>query len=505
MVSGQAADTSVPFQEMTVSLLLLSVLFGIALAEIAQSVFGGRWFHSQLHGMGRFMHEFKQSGDDHARQALMLHHGRAMLLFSFALLVIFAVMALIAGFPLWLSEWTDSEQTQYLVAISIVATAWWLFSIYRKRGAQAGDYGRLERWLHWIALESKSVRHLTFDLECKIALPSRLVGGGAFPADRLDPASGAVYVCGLARSGTTMLLRLIHDVDVFRSLTYRDMPFVLSPNLWKKAVGHGGQEQESKERAHGDGIMVDFDSPESFEEVFWRMFEDGSEGGGRCLDAIEPSEEMLEAFADYRALVANPRTERRPQNAPLRRYLSKNNNNLLRLRSLCADKTACVLLVYRHPVEAARSLWRQHQRFCESQRVDRFSRAYMGWLAHYEFGLDHRPFCFAVPEMDARLSPHDINYWLDYWVAVHHYILSLGNLPYCLVDHDVLRTHPQPMLEAIFAHLGVRADAASLAQQVAPPPGKTASIDGLSGDLLQRAELTYRTLQEHSKNIYRPV
>ena len=39
-----------------------------------------------------------------------------------------------------------------------------------------------------------------------------------------------VFVCGLARAGTTVFMRLLHASGAFASPTYRDMPFPLAPN-----------------------------------------------------------------------------------------------------------------------------------------------------------------------------------------------------------------------------------------------------------------------------------
>jgi hypothetical protein len=77
-----------------------------------------------------------------------------------------------------------------------------------------------------------------------------------------------VFIAGLARAGTTILMRRFYASQAFRSLTYRDMPFVLAPTLWRKLAAQSGRNLVTAERAHGDGILVDIDSPESFEEVF---------------------------------------------------------------------------------------------------------------------------------------------------------------------------------------------------------------------------------------------
>ena len=360
------------------------------------------------------------------------------------------------------------------------------------------SYGVLERWLHWLALEPAAARHLAFELERQFSLPKRTSSVSSSSISGADPADGAVYVCGLARSGTTMLLRILDEIDAFRSLTYRDMPFVLAPNLWKAITRHAARRSVSMERAHGDGILVNLDSPEGFEEVFWRTF--GARASDpRCLGADDPSPEALAAFADYRALVANPRTEPDYANGIHRRYLSKNNNNLLRLRYLCADPTATVLLAYRNPVATARSLHRQHQRFCAAQTENSFTRTYMGWLAHHEFGIDHRPFCFAVRKMDTLRTPEDPNYWLDYWNAVYRHILAQTDLRLYFIYPDALRAEPTSMLEGIFAVLGVQADAAALAQRIAVPDDENS--DGFCVDLLRSAEATHRILLNSPQNL----
>ena len=73
----------------------------------------------------------------------------------------------------------------------------------------------------------------------------------------------------MARSGSTILLNSIYKTDIFASLTYADMPFVLAPNLWSKiSLIRSKSNLILKERAHKDGIKISTSSPEAFEEVF---------------------------------------------------------------------------------------------------------------------------------------------------------------------------------------------------------------------------------------------
>ncbi len=374
-------------------------------------------------------------------------------------------------------------------------------------------YSALERWLHWIALQPSAVRHLAFDLERAAYLPDN-------PA---QAALGPVYVCGLARSGTTILLRLLDEVEVLKSLSYRDMPFVLAPNLWRAAHGERQRNVAKTMRAHKDGLFVDLDSPEGLEEVFWHTFgHTVADTAARTLSYHPPSPDTLAAFADYRALVANPKGSVAAPGALPRRYLSKNNNNLMRLASLSADPSAHVLLVYRDPVATARSLHRQHQRFCKAQAGDRFVRRYMGWLAHYDFGLDHLPFAFARPHMAPGLQSDDPNYWLDYWCAVHQHILQQQAPNLHLVNYDTLCAQPARVLGQVFNTLALQADATALSKLVrAAPPSSAAPTKPphpeqrtseptdvllappteFSPTLLQRAHTIHAALRASGRNI----
>lgn len=194
----------------------------------------------------------------------------------------------------------------------------------------------------------------------------------------------------------------------------------------------------------------------------------------------------------------------------------------MRIASLCADPSAHVLLAYRDPVDTARSLYLQHQRFCEAQATERFTRKYMGWLAHHEFGLDHLPFAFARPQMTPGLQPEDPNYWLDYWCAVHHHILLQKAHNLQLVSHDALCSQPARVLGRVFETLSLQADAAMLAKMVRANSSTSADLAQLqhperrvsepqdvmlspptefSSDLLRRAQTVHAALLASQHNL----
>ena len=85
------------------------------------------------------------------------------------------------------------------------------------------NYSVLQRFLHRSVLSSQFMREIMFDVEQSIFLKKD---------DNFD--DNHVFVAGLARSGTTMLLNAIYQSNQFASLTYDDMPFILAPNFWAK-------------------------------------------------------------------------------------------------------------------------------------------------------------------------------------------------------------------------------------------------------------------------------
>ena len=120
------------------------------------------------------------------------------------------------------------------------------------------NYSLLEQKLHKFALSSQFMREVTFDFESKNISPS-------------IKNENHIFITGLARAGTTILLNALYKSNIFASLSYADMPFVLAPNLWSK-ISFKKKDLELKERAHGDGIKVSTESPEAFEEVFLKTF-----------------------------------------------------------------------------------------------------------------------------------------------------------------------------------------------------------------------------------------
>lgn len=297
------------------------------------------------------------------------------------------------------------------------------------------DYGLADRLMHRLALGSAPLAELSFELDQRFC-------GAARDAEQVRGLPH-VFVTGLARAGTTILLRHLHETGRFRSLTYRDMPFPLAPNLWKRFSGRWQRRQQARMRAHGDGIAIDAQSPEALEEVFWRIHCGPDYIRPDGLVAHQPDGAVMALFVRYvTAILASGETGQE-------RYLSKNNNNILRLDVLraCFPQAAFVI-PFRHPMLQAMSLWRQHRRFTDLQRRSPFVRSYMDWLGHHEFGLGHRPFLTDGHERP-DVAPSTLEYWLRGWIAVYSTLARQLDDRCILVCYDDLCGNPAVWLSLL--------------------------------------------------------
>ena len=220
---------------------------------------------------------------------------------------------------------------------------------------------------------------------------------------------------------------------------------------------------QPRERAHGDGVAVDYDSVEAFEEVIWRAFWPDHYLADRIRPWAAEDRDEDDGFPDFlrghaRKLVALARARR--GSAEARRYASKNNANVARLDYLRRRfPEARLLVLFREPFGHAASLARQHRNFSETHRRDPFARAYMESIGHFEFGLALRPLDFGGwMETGQGLNPADPDFWCEYWIAAYSAVLASLGPGVLLVSYDRLCAAPEAGLAAIADHLGIGTD-----------------------------------------------
>ena len=333
-----------------------------------------------------------------------------------------------------------------------------------------GGYSFISRVFHYMALNSHAIRESVFDIDCILA------GFGK----QAPPIQKPVYVTGLARAGTTILLEALFSTGRFATLTYRDMPFVTAPVLWRRLVKGRGVEGELKERAHGDRLLINYDSPEAFEEVFWKTVSDDryihdthlmpqkmdpslvkkyrlyvshvvSSWKGRQKGGMNSEEDVLGERGAEKSISGGEGFGEKNQEISSLRYLAKNNNNLLRINLLkSAFPDAMIVVAFRNPLDHANSLLKQHRRFIESHENDRFGLQYMNWLGHHEFGLNMKPFFFSEEALLQDEAEADtLTYWLKYWMVVYSHLLSTHGENVFFFDYDTFCQDPKGSLSAL--------------------------------------------------------
>jgi hypothetical protein len=278
-------------------------------------------------------------------------------------------------------------------------------------------------------------------------------GGDAPAIDR------PIFVTGLARSGTTIVLEKLAKHPDTASHCYRDFPFVMTPVAWNWFLDRASRpDQEPTERAHKDRILVTPDSPEAMEEVLWMSYfpECHCPDRSNVLSADVENQAFEEFYRHHISKILLIRGGTR--------YLAKGNYNIARLSylgRLFAD--ARFVIPIREPVMHVASLIKQHRLFCEGESHDPRVLNHMRRVGHYEFGLDRRVINFGDKAAVERIQDlwrggDEARGWAAYWAMAYRHVAdkirSDDDLRQrtIVVRFDELCTDPVGMLTKIFAH-----------------------------------------------------
>jgi len=313
-------------------------------------------------------------------------------------------------------------------------------------------------------------------------------------------AERPLFITALPRAGTTVLLEMLASLPEFAAHTYRDMPFVLIPYWWHRVSRRLRKSGEKIERAHGDGMMIDFDSHEALEEILWHTF--WPERYQR--DRIDPWPPDYDS-AFWHFLQNHMRKIiylRRGAGACETRYVSKNNLNIARIPMILKHlPDATIIVPFREPLHHASSLLEQQRNFLRLQAEDSFSKDYMRALGHFDFGANLRPVnfdnWFGRP---CHSSSEELAFWLEYWIACYRYLLHSAAGRVLFLSYDDLCRAPEPGLVALAAALKLR-DASALVEQarmLRAPRAREIDAGGISESLLQSAMTLYAALRETS-------
>jgi len=350
------------------------------------------------------------------------------------------------------------------------------------------DYSLLDRAIHRVAFSSRTFQLSLADIEH--TLFRRLYENVKI--------SRPVFIASLPRAGTTLLLEIFSRIPGFATHRYRDMPFIPAPLLWQKITGRFRKQASLKERAHGDGMQVGYDSPEAFEEVIWHTFWPKKYQDDRILlwSEEDANDEFVAFLTEHMQKIIALRAQ---EQAGMHRYVSKNNANIARiglLNRLFPD--AVILVPFRHPVDHAASMLRQHENFMSRHAEDPFSMKYMQDIGHFEFGQLHRPINFdnrstARPAVEGRTGTLD--YWLACWVAAFEHVIAQQ-------QHVMLLSYEQAC-ENGAGTVEVLAD--RIDQGFASPSAGIASIFRAATAYHKETEVRDRQLLDHANALHQQL
>ena len=254
------------------------------------------------------------------------------------------------------------------------------------------------------------------------------------------PIDRPVYVTGLARGGTTILLEFLAAHREVATHRYRDFPGVFVPTWWDRGY-QNTDPAPAQERAHGDRLKVTPNSPEAIEECVWMAFFDNLHRPeiSNILDETINHREFEEF---YRAHVRKMLMVRHGK-----RYVAKGNYNLTRMQYLLKlFPDARFVVAIRNPRNHIASLIKQHKLFCAAERQYPRALEYMRRVGHYEFGLDLRPINTGDSSVVRSIeqlweSDEYVRGWARYWANLYGWLVHVFCYEHlCDRPHEALGT-----------------------------------------------------------------
>ena len=233
-----------------------------------------------------------------------------------------------------------------------------------------------------------------------------------------------IYVCGLPRSGSTLLHEVVCSHRAVATHRVKDYPMVFTPYWWRGATAKL-RPKAPRERSHRDKVMITTESPDALEEMLWVAFFPNchSLSVSNLVGAGE-THAAFESFYDAhvrKVLLAERAT----------RYAAKANYHIARLLYLLRlFPDAKFVIPVRRPAEHIASLMRQHQWFSQGQRKHPRALALMQRSGHFEFGLDRRPMHLGDDErvrqiQKAWAAGDEVRGQAMYWDMVYGYLARL--------------------------------------------------------------------------------
>ncbi|NIQ02726.1 MAG: sulfotransferase [Nitrospinaceae bacterium] len=271
-----------------------------------------------------------------------------------------------------------------------------------------------------------------------------------------------VYVTGLVRSGSTLLLEILEKHPDTATHRYKDFPFLDIPYWWNGLLKYiEKKEKVAVERAHKDRIQITPESPESMEEIVWMGFFDHLHDP-RVSNVLDETTGRPEFEEYYKSHIQKLLLSRKA-----RRFLSKANYMGTRLKyvqKMFPD--ARFIIPIREPVMQIASIIKQHKIFCEGQTRNPEAREHLRRLGHFEFGLDRRVIncgdTKAALEIQRLLDGgEEVRGLARYWNMIYGYLHDQReasaelNSATVVLRYEDLCADPEKVLTEMLRHTGL--------------------------------------------------
>jgi len=376
-----------------------------------------------------------------------------------------------------------------ITTVVVILFYWiWLSMPSRKPEASTNNYTPMEQFIHEVAFTTWSAQSFLAGYEDRW-FRSKI--------ENIE-ISKPIFITALPRAGTTLLLELLSKSPELATHTYRDMPFVNIPLIWTKYSKYFKKDSETRERAHGDGMMINEDSPEALEEVLWKTYW----AKKYTKDIItpfkpKPKKGFEEFFQSHMKKII---AMRHPESTEQVRYISKNNLNIARLDLLTTvSPDALIIIPFRHPIDHAQSLLRQHLNFTKQHEEDSFSELYMNEIGHFDFGKNLKPINFNNwCDNFTEKNPAKLNFWIEYWINAYTYLQENAKENIEFLCYETFCKAPEQSMKKIREFLDLKQFEFNNNELTNVRPPKDIELDGLDvdEDLLNRSLELYKVLQE---------
>jgi len=268
-----------------------------------------------------------------------------------------------------------------------------------------------------------------------------------------------IYIVGLARAGTTIILEMLYKHPFLASHKYRHFLMPFFPHRFSRIVDQSLFFTKPRERVHKDGIMVTRESPEAVEEIFWQDFfnNNHNEEISSVMSGTMSNTNFEQFYRNHiRKLIINQRCSR---------YLAKNNYNITRLGYLHRMfPDVKFLLIIRNPVNQIASLIKQTRLFVNMEKNNPLLADWHRLTGHSEFG--HNQLCINTGDNEIihkirRLWKNEKTYvkgWAYYWSSIYDYVMNLLDTnkeikkATLIIRHEDLCENPAKTIDKILGH-----------------------------------------------------